>query len=152
MFTRIIILAALLLGLAGAAFAAMKDEPRDFKGIPFGKEFTPDASFACQVDSEEGVKCVRSGDDLTLHGVPLKSLSYLFMYKRLFTADMEVEGRDNYDRLVAEMARRHGKPEKLQSGMLSHTGKQVDILLYFDATRNVGEISYVFKNLPCPVE
>jgi hypothetical protein len=152
MFTRIIILAGLVLCLAGQANAAMKNEPREFKGIPFGREYQPDKSFSCQTDSEEGVRCTRSGDDLVLYGVPLKSLTYLFMYKRLFTADMEVEGQENYDKLAAEMTKRHGKPEKLQSGMLSYTGSQVDILIYFDATRGVGEFSYVFKNLPCPVE
>ena len=152
MFTRVIILAGLVMCLAGQADAAMKNEPRDFKGIPFGREYGPDKSFACQTDSEEGVRCTRSGDDLELYGVPLKSLAYLFMYKRLYTVDMEVAGQENYDKLAAEMAKRHGTPEKLQSGMLSFSGTQLDILIYFDPTRAVGEVSYVFKNLPCPVE
>jgi len=134
------------------AQAAMRAEPTEFMGVPFGKEFQPGKSFSCQTDSEEGLKCVRAGDDLHLHGVVLKNLSYLFMYKRLFTVDMEVDGKENFDKLAAEIARIHGKPAKLSGGMLTYTGKQVDILLYFDETRHTGELSYVFKNLPCPVE
>ena len=152
MLKKIFIFTVILNCLAGAAFAAMRDEPREFMGIPFGKEFTPDNSFSCELDSEEGLRCTRASDNLQLHGVPLRSLTYLFMYKRLFTADVEVEGRENYDKLAGEIARRHGKAVQTQSGMLSYTGREVDILLYYDATRRVGEISYVFKNLPCPVE
>ncbi|MFP5222359.1 MAG: hypothetical protein ACLGSA_08725 [Acidobacteriota bacterium] len=143
------LLAALL---ACPAFAAMQAEPLDFKGIPFAKEFEPDGSFVCQLDSEEGLRCIRPSDDLHLHGVPLKNLSYLFMYKRLFTVDMEVDGREAFDTLAAEFAKRHGKPVKASGGMLSYLGKEVDIMFYFDTRRKVGEISYVFKNLPCPVE
>lgn len=143
---------ALVLFLCPVSEAAMRDEPREFMGIPFAKEYEPDKSFSCQLDSEEGLRCVRSGDDLHLHGVALKSLSYLFMYKRLFTVDMEVDGRENYDKLSAEIAKRHGKAASASGGMTSYTGSQVDILLYYDASRRVGEVSYVFKNLPCPVE
>jgi hypothetical protein len=143
---------ALVLFLCPVSEAAMRDEPREFMGIPFAKEYEPDKSFSCQLDSEEGLRCVRSGDDLHLHGVALKSLSYLFMYKRLFTVDMEVDGRESFDKLSAEIAKRHGKAASASGGMTSYTGSQVDILLYYDASRRVGEVSYVFKNLPCPVE
>lgn len=146
------VLLALVFFLCPAAGAAMLGEPREFMGIPFGKEYEPDKSFSCQLDSEEGLRCLRSRDDLHLHGVALKSLSYLFMYKRLFTVDMEVDGCENFDKLAAEIASRHGKAASVSGGMTSYTGSQVDILLYFDASRRVGEISYVFKNLPCPVE
>ena len=149
---RSFLLVVILHCLAGVSFAAMRDEPREFMGIPFGKEFTPDNSFACELDSEEGLRCTRASDDLHLHGVPITSLIYLFMYKRLFTVDVEVEGRENYDKLAAAIAKRHGKAVQAQSGMISYTGGQVDILLYYDASRHAGEISYVFKNLPCPVE
>lgn len=138
--------------LACPAFAAMQAEPAEFKGIPFGKEYEPDASFVCQLDSEEGLRCTRPSDELRLHGVPLKALTYLFMYKRLFTVDMEVDGRVAFDALAVELAKRHGKPVKAAGGMLSYVGKEVDILIYYDTHRHVGEISYVFKNLPCPVE
>lgn len=153
-FPRLSALASVLLLvlLACPAFAAMQAEPVEFKGIPFGKEFEPDASFVCQLDSEEGLRCTRPSDELRLHGVPLKTLSYLFMYKRLFTVDMEVDGREAFDTLAAELAKRHGKPGKAGGGMLSYVGKEVDILFYYDAHRHTGEVSYVFKNLPCPVE
>ena len=146
------VILALMLFVCSTSDAAMRDEPREFMGIPFAKEYEPDKSFSCQLDSEEGLRCVRSGDDLHLHGIALKSLSYLFMYKRLFTVDMEVDGRENYDKLAAEIAKRHGKASSASGGMTAYTGGQVDILLYYDASRRVGEISYVFKNLPCPVE
>lgn len=152
MLKRLIFSLALFLTLCSSGHA-MRDEPLRFKGIPFGAEFTPDKSFSCELDSEEGLRCARAQDDLHLHGVPLKSLTYLFMYKRLFTVDAEVDGRENFDALAAEIAKRHGKPDQQQSGgMTTYTGSQVDILFYFDASRNVGEISYVYKNLPCPVE
>lgn len=152
MFLRTAFLVAALACLCASAQAAMRAEPVDFMGIPFGKEYQPGKAFACETDSEEGLKCVRAGDDLHLHGVPLKSLSYLFMYKRLFTVDIEVDGRENFDKLNAEIASRHGKATRLSGGMLTWTGKQVDIMLYYDETRHAGEASYVFKNLPCPVE
>jgi hypothetical protein len=134
------------------AQGAMRAEPTELMGIPFGKEYQPGKAFACETDSEEGIKCVRAGDDLHLHGVPLRNLSYLFMYRRLFTVDMELDGRDNFDKLAAEITKLHGKAAKLSGGMLTWTGKQVDIMLYYDETRRTGEASYVFKNLPCPVE
>jgi len=152
MFIMMFTLFAWVFFLCPVSEAAMRDEPREFMGIPFAKEYEPDKTFSCQLDSEEGLRCVRSGDDLHLHGVALKSLSYLFMYKRLFTVDMEVDGRDNYEKLSSEIAKRHGKAASSSGGMTSYTGSQVDILLYYDASRRVGEISYVFKNLPCPVE
>jgi hypothetical protein len=155
MTRRIIPLAlcwALMALICQAALAAMQAEPIEFKGVPFGREFQPDTSFTCQLDSEEGLRCTRPSDDLRLHGIPLKSLNYLFMYQHLFTVDMEVDGREAFDALSAEIAKRHGKGVKTGGGMTSYVGKQVDILLYYDASRRVGEVSYVFKNLPCPVE
>lgn len=151
---RLIPLAAALAFVLAAfpALAAMKGEPREFHGVPFGARFTPDASFDCQIDSEEGHRCTRKGDDPHLHGVPLKSVTYLFMYGYLFTVDMEVEGRESFDKLAAELVRLHGKPKNLAGGMKAFEGKQVDILLFYDASRHAGEVSYVFKNLPCPVE
>jgi hypothetical protein len=153
MTSRLPILLLLLLAFTACpAFAAMQAEPTEFKGIPFGKEYEPDTSFVCQLDSEEGLRCTRPSDELRLHGVHLKGLTYLFMYKRLFTVDMEVDGREAFDALAAELAKRHGKPVKAGGGMLSYVGKEVDILFYYDANRRTGEFSYVFKNLPCPVE
>jgi len=144
--------ALLAAALAFPAQAAMRGEPRDFRGVPFGKRYTPDKSFACETDSEEGLRCERAGDDKHLCGVPLKSLSYLFMYNYLFTVDMEVDGRENYDKLVEELTRLHGKPASQSGGTSLLTGRNVDIMLYYDASRHTGEIGYVFKNLPCPVE
>jgi hypothetical protein len=147
------LLAALALALAACpALAAMKGEPREFHGVPFGARYAPDASFDCQTDSEEGHRCTRRGDDPHLHGVPLKSVTYLFMYGYLFTVDMEVEGRENFDKLAASLARLHGKPKPYAGGMAAFEGRQVDILLHYDAVRRAGDVSYVFKNLPCPVE
>ena len=153
MFRRLPLLTLLLaVILACPAFAAMQAEPAEFKGIHFGKEYEPDGSFVCQLDSEEGLRCTRPSDDLHLNGVPLKTLSYLFVYKRLYTVDMEVDGREAFDKLAGELANRHGAGAKSSGGMLSYVGKEVDILLYYDAQRHVGEVSYVYKNLPCPVE
>lgn len=138
--------------LALPAQAAMRDEPKDFRGIPFGKRFNPGNTFACEVDSEEGLRCTRASDDKHLCGVPLKSLSYLFMYHYLFTVDMEVDGQEGFDKVVQELTARHGKPVPQSGGTSMISGKNVDIMLYYDATRHTGEIGYVFKNLPCPVE
>lgn len=152
MTSRILILVLLCLGLSATCFAEMRDEPREFDGVPFGKSYEPGKSFSCQTDSEEAVVCTRTGDDLQLHGVPIKSRTYQFMYKQLNTVEMEVAGRENYDRLAAEIAKRHGTPVTLLGGMLSYEGKMVDILLYFDANRHMGVVSYSLKYPPCAVE
>ncbi len=152
MFRRIVIIIALALCLAGNSPAAMRDEPKEFLGVPFGKQFTPDASFACQTDSEEGLRCVRAKDDLHFAGVPLKSVSYLFMYKQLYTVDLDVSGKENFDKIAAALAARHGQPKTAKGGMTTFDGTQVDIILFYDNERGEGEVSYVFKNLPCPVE
>lgn len=144
--------AAVVLAVAAAAQAEMRDEPREFMGIPFGKEFEPGKAFSCETDSEEGTRCTRAGDVRSLHGVALKTLSYLFMYKRLYTVDMEVDGRDNFDKLADAITQKHGQGVRDKGGILTHAGKEVDILLFYDAPRKVGEVSYVYKNLPCPVE
>lgn len=149
---RALILAALAVCLAGTSLAAMRDEPRDFLGMPFGSGYVPDAAFSCQSDSEEGLRCTRAKDTLSLMGVPLKSVSYLFMYKQLYTVDLEVSGQENFDRLESALTAKHGQPMKTPGGMTVFEGNQVDILLYYDKQRNTGEVSYVFKNLPCPVE
>lgn len=141
----------LVLLLGQPCGAAMKNEPKDFRGTVFGQETAPGPEFACESDSEDGLVCVRTGDDLHLYDVPLRSLSYLFMYKRLYTVDMEVDGREAYDALMAALTARHGKPAAGKGATVSYEGTQVDILVYYDAHRRVGEISYVFKNLPCPV-
>ena len=143
---------ALALAAALPAAAAMRDEPRDFRGVPFGKEFVPDASFSCELDSEEGLRCKRPGDDLHFMGSPVASVTYLFMYKQLYTVDIEMRGKAGFDAVLAELAKKHGQPGAMPGGMLAFTGTQVDILAFFDQARGTGEISYVFKNLPCPVE
>jgi len=149
---RALIMAALAVCLAGTALAAMRDEPGEFHGVPFGRQYVPDPSFSCQQDSEEGLRCSRTNDSLSQYGVPLKSVSYLFMYKQLYTVDLEVSGRENFDRLESALAAKHGQPIKTPGGMTVFEGVQVDIILYYDKERSAGEVSYVFKNLPCPVE
>jgi len=131
--------------------AAMKNEPKDFRGVVFGQEGSPGPEFACESDSEDGLVCTRTGEDLHLFGVPLRSLTYLFMYKRLYTVDMEVDGRQAYDTLLAALTGLHGKPTSGKGAPPVFSGTDVDILLYYDDHRQVGEMSYVFKNLPCPV-
>ena len=143
---------AFALAAAQAAPAAMRDEPRDFRGVPFGKQFVPDSTFACELDSEEGLRCTRKGEDMRFLGSQVTSVSYLFMYKQLYTVDIETHGRASHDAIMAELTRLHGEPGHLPGGMTAFTGTQVDILAFFDAGRDAGEISYVFKNLPCPVE
>lgn len=133
------------------AQASMKDEPKQFRGVVFGQEFTPPKDFACEVDSEEGASCTRSDDELAQFGVPLTRLVYLFMYKRLYTVELEVRGRENYDRLLAEFIKRHGKPVVKSGQTVYFLGKNVDIMLYYDEPRHAGAAAYVFKNLPCPV-
>ncbi|GAB6039108.1 hypothetical protein JCM15519_36670 [Fundidesulfovibrio butyratiphilus] len=133
------------------AQAAMKDEPKQFRGVVFGQEYTPSKDFTCEVDSEEGASCTRAGDELAQFGVPLTKLTYLFMYKRLYTVEMEVQGRENYDRLLAEFTKRHGKPVVKSGQTIYFLGKNVDIMLYYDDPRHTGAAAYVFKNLPCPV-
>jgi len=149
---RAFFIATLAVCLAGASHAAMRDEPREFLGTPFGAPYVPDTSFSCQSDSEEGLRCSRAKDSLSLEGVPLTSVSYLFMYKQLYTVDLEVSGRENFDRLESALTAKHGRPIKTPSGMTVFEGVQVDIILYYDKERSAGEVSYVFKNLPCPVE
>ena len=149
--TRIIMLLAAL-ALAAPCIAAMRDEPKDFRGVPFGKQFTPDASFACETDSEEATNCQRASDDKHFCGVPVNTLHYLFMYNYLYTVDIEVDGKERFDQVVAELVKRHGKPASQKGGTSLLTGKNVDIMLYYDSPRHTGEIGYVFKNLPCPVE
>ncbi|GFK93282.1 hypothetical protein NNJEOMEG_01113 [Fundidesulfovibrio magnetotacticus] len=145
-------LLALPLASALPAQAAMQAEPKDFLGIPFAKPYEPDRTFSCQRDSEEGLNCARATDQLVLLGVPLKNLRYVFMQGYLYTVDAEVAGRENHDRLVAELTARHGKPETLQGGMLSWSGTNVDILLHYDASRKTGEVDYIYKNIPCGLE
>lgn len=145
-------LLALLACLSAPARAAMQGEPQEFLGIPFGKPSEPDRSFVCEQDSEEGVSCTRASDPLVLHGVPLKSLRYVFLLKHLYTVDAEVAGRERFDKLAQELTARHGQPEKQPGGMLAWSGKNVDILLHYDAHRQVGEVDYIYKLLPCPVE
>jgi len=137
---------------ATAAQAVMREEPRAFLGVPFGPVYEPDSSFNWETVSEEGVRCVRASDDLHFHGVPIKSLTYLFMEKRLYTVDMEVDGRENFDRIVAELSRIHGAPRKEKGGAQTLVGKDVDILMYYDGSRKLGEVGYVYKNIPCTVE
>lgn len=144
-FAALACLAALPVG------AAMNGEPTEFRGVPFGREYTPTQDFSCMTDSEEGNFCTRPADDLNHLGVPLASLSYLFMERQLYTVEMEVAGRENYDRLRQEMEKIHGRPMRQQGGTLSFRGKIVDILLHFDASRNRGTVAYINKNVPCKV-
>ncbi len=137
---------------SSAAQTVMREEPKAFLGVPFGPVYEPDSSFNCETDSEEGVRCVRATDDLHVPGVPIKSLTYLFMEKRLYTVDMEVDGRENFDKIVAELSRIHGTPRKEKGGSQTLVGKDVDILLYYDGSRRLGEVGYVYKNIPCTVE
>ena len=151
---RLPLFSLLFLALSAASWAQppMQAEPRDFFGVPFAREFHPGQAFSCQMDSEEGLRCTRASDPTELHGVPVKNLHYLFMDKRLYSVDMDVEGREAFDRLAAEMARRHGQGRRDASGMITHVGKELDIMLVFDAKYKRGEVSYVSKVLPCPSE
>ena len=143
--------AALVLLFGLPCGAAMTNEPKDFRGVVFGQEYTPGPEFTCEEDSEEGRTCVRAHDELKLLDVPLRSLKYLFMDKRLYTVDLEVDGRSGYDALLAALARRHGRNSTDRGGMTTFTGTSVDIIGYFDARHKIGEVSFVFRNLPCPV-
>ena len=148
---KLLMAAALVLLLGLPCGAAMKNEPKEFRGVAFGQEVSPGPDFACETDSEEGRVCTRANDALRHLDVPLRSLGYLFMYNRLYTVDMEVDGKQAYDALLAALTRQHGQPAAGPGGALTFTGAAVDIMAFYDARRTIGEVSYVFKNLPCPV-
>jgi hypothetical protein len=128
-------LAALMFLIAATAHAAsartgsVADLDAD-DGLPDARIGTPLANFTGLRKTDDAGRWLsfeRPGDKLNFLGVELKSITYNFFKDRLYSIDLELQGKRNITRMLKALESRYGKTHTLETRTYQHTNAQMEV-------------------------
>ena len=145
--------------LAAAAHAASVADVDGDNGLPNAQLGAPLASFTGLRKTEDTGRWLtfdRPADKLDFLGIRLKGITYNFFKERLYTIDLELEGRGDVRGMLKALERRYGKNHSLETKTYKNTNAQLEVrewagtkvyCLYKSAADSVGA-ELVFVDRP----
>jgi hypothetical protein len=127
---------------------AFQNEPRDFRGIPWGTfiEDLPDMGYLAGIGEMKSYK--RENDSMVFGSAPLSSVSYIFYRGRFCAAHLSFQGVSSFQGIKKRLLKTYGEPYRPSEEMERYVwqGEQVDIALrYSDEPHKKGSVIYWFK-------
>ncbi len=119
----------------------------EFKGIPFGKELSPEDRMSPADKRGDLTLYKRYGDDRTFQGVALKDLFYGYARNKFCLVMFSAQGPSAFNAIKTYLDSNYGPASqpKVNIKQYSYTAGEVSVELGYDDTRKVVEVSYVYK-------
>lgn len=123
--------------LAGAAHAAMNNEPADFRGIPFGAPIDSFKKELVQIaDQGDTVYYRRPSDQLSWGGAEIQKISYRFIKGRFSGVTLQLFGAPHQKAITEKLFGLHGTPEQPNKRVPQYvwTGDKTSVMLFCEVT------------------